>query len=422
MAYGEVSTEQVSLTQNLVLVSDLGADTGSATWAVADVTPPEITVFGGTSLTVPQVPDAYVELGATGFDQQDGCLVVEIEGASELDTLVATGDGPAHKVVYSAVDAAGNSRTVTRLVTVASSCKPPSFPCPQLEGVVCATCLPDVPCLCLSPITIGSDNTVDSDGTVAARAPGGFVPHVDTRDPSLSMRGDGQLGQTPDGTTVMYDYLEVGWPYEDGGATAWDATEGNVTAHVSRFGVAAISSSTVAFSDLDMNQFEDGAFSEAFHSQFEAQESTSDLRVPLPPPWQIAAAAGVDTEAVIVTGIVAASIVITSEVIFPSGLEVAAVAHFEKALMDDPGGIFTDPDFMAYGEVSTEQVDYTNWLVAAAAGYGFSVGVRIISVEAVGGELTVTSMVFFPVDQRSAASTFSDALLTSGTSGIPSTW
>ncbi|KAK3271664.1 hypothetical protein CYMTET_20002 [Cymbomonas tetramitiformis] len=249
MAYGEVSTEQVSLTQNLVLVSDLGADTGSATWAVADVTPPEITVFGGTSLTVPQVPDAYVELGATGFDQQDGCLVVEIEGASELDTLVATGDGPAHKVVYSAVDAAGNSRTVTRLVTVASSCKPPSFPCPQLEGVVCATCLPDVPCLCLSPITIGSDNTVDSDGTVAARAPGGFVPHVDTRDPSLSMRGDGQLGQTPDGTTVMYDYLEVGWPYEDGGATAWDATEGNVTAHVSRFGVAAISSSTVTPED-----------------------------------------------------------------------------------------------------------------------------------------------------------------------------
>ena len=75
-----------------------------------DTTPPQITLNGDQTLGLP-IGDNYLEAGATATDVTDGDVVVTISGSigSEIGTYIIT---------YSAVDAAGNSSSVTRTVVV----------------------------------------------------------------------------------------------------------------------------------------------------------------------------------------------------------------------------------------------------------------------------------------------------------------
>ncbi len=80
--------------------------------ASADVTPPVITIIGGTPITV-LASSTYNDLGATAFDNIDGTTTV-----TTIFNNVNTSATGTYSVVYSATDTAGNNATATRTVIV----------------------------------------------------------------------------------------------------------------------------------------------------------------------------------------------------------------------------------------------------------------------------------------------------------------
>ena len=75
-----------------------------------DITPPVITLNGGDAALT--VGDTYTEQGATATDDTDGNVEVTLSG--NVDTSTAG----VYTITYTATDAAGNSATATRTVTV----------------------------------------------------------------------------------------------------------------------------------------------------------------------------------------------------------------------------------------------------------------------------------------------------------------
>ena len=75
-----------------------------------DTTKPVITLNGDASLSIEQ-GTAYIEDNATAVDAVDGSVDVVISGTVGADAGVYT-------LTYTAVDAAGNSESITRTVTV----------------------------------------------------------------------------------------------------------------------------------------------------------------------------------------------------------------------------------------------------------------------------------------------------------------
>ncbi|MDH5394132.1 MAG: DUF5011 domain-containing protein [Gammaproteobacteria bacterium] len=91
--------------------------TRSRTVTVSDTTAPVITLNGAAAITLAQ-GDAYTEAGATAFDNVDGAVSVTITGS------VNTSTAGTYILTYSASDAAGNTATKTRTVTVSDTTAP----------------------------------------------------------------------------------------------------------------------------------------------------------------------------------------------------------------------------------------------------------------------------------------------------------
>ncbi|MDB4745004.1 DUF5011 domain-containing protein, partial [Verrucomicrobia bacterium] len=85
--------------------------------AVADVIPPEISLEGDTEILLPYGM-AYNEQGAKAVDDVDGELDVTIEGEVDVNVI---GD---YEVTYTASDAADNTTTLIRTVSVALGLRP----------------------------------------------------------------------------------------------------------------------------------------------------------------------------------------------------------------------------------------------------------------------------------------------------------
>ena len=78
---------------------------------VADVTPPVITVQGTNPLLI-VIGSEYTDANATATDNVDGTVAVTSSGSVDTETLGT------YTITYTAEDAAGNSATATRVVTV----------------------------------------------------------------------------------------------------------------------------------------------------------------------------------------------------------------------------------------------------------------------------------------------------------------
>ncbi|MBL0342838.1 MAG: DUF5011 domain-containing protein [Bacteroidetes bacterium] len=79
-----------------------------------DTTAPIITLNGSAATEI-DLQEAYTEAGATAVDDEDGAIAVSISGVVDNDLK---GD---YTITYSATDAAGNTATAERTVTVVNS-------------------------------------------------------------------------------------------------------------------------------------------------------------------------------------------------------------------------------------------------------------------------------------------------------------
>ena len=126
-----------------------------------DTVPPVITLNGDAAVTL-SVGDSYVEAGATAIDEVDGEVAVSISGA------VDTGTAGTYTLTYSAVDAAGNASSVTRVVTV-NAIIIPDTTAPVVTLLGSATVSIDVGADFTDP---GATATDDRDGELAVTVTG----------------------------------------------------------------------------------------------------------------------------------------------------------------------------------------------------------------------------------------------------------
>ncbi len=87
--------------------------TASTTAASADTTPPVVTLNGAAAMQL-TVGDAFTDPGATATDNVDGDLTAKIVETGSVDTTTVG----SYTLTYSATDAAGNTGSASRLVTV----------------------------------------------------------------------------------------------------------------------------------------------------------------------------------------------------------------------------------------------------------------------------------------------------------------
>ncbi|WP_182011366.1 DUF5011 domain-containing protein [Vibrio sp. B1FLJ16] len=112
-------TAGVPLLGALLLAGCGGSDGGndSSASAAKDTTAPVITLAGLQAMTV-EAGTAYNELNASALDDIDGNVIVTTSGDVDTSTLGV------YTVIYTATDAAGNSSTATREVTVVDTTAP----------------------------------------------------------------------------------------------------------------------------------------------------------------------------------------------------------------------------------------------------------------------------------------------------------
>jgi len=89
--------------------------------AVADTTPPVITLNGSATISIVQGAN-YTDLGATAIDNIDGTVSVSTSGS------VNTATAGVYTITYTATDASGNTSTKTRTVTVSSTVEEDTTP------------------------------------------------------------------------------------------------------------------------------------------------------------------------------------------------------------------------------------------------------------------------------------------------------
>ena len=80
---------------------------------VADTTNPVISLTGGTYITI-IVGASFTDPGATATDNRDGNLTSSITTTGTVNTSAAG----SYSITYSVSDAAGNSASVRRYITV----------------------------------------------------------------------------------------------------------------------------------------------------------------------------------------------------------------------------------------------------------------------------------------------------------------
>lgn len=99
--------------------TDASGNVGTATRTVTvvDTTAPVITVTGGENITV-QIGETYTELGATFTDNLDAAGNATVATTSDTVDTATVGT---YTITYTATDSAGNTSTVTRIVTVSDT-------------------------------------------------------------------------------------------------------------------------------------------------------------------------------------------------------------------------------------------------------------------------------------------------------------
>ena len=105
----------------------VGADTAPP--VVSDVEPPVVTLTGDAALQI-TVGDTFTDPGATAFDETDGDLTAHINVSGAVDTATAG----LYTLTYSATDAAGNTGSASRVVTVVASALSTSAPTLEEAG------------------------------------------------------------------------------------------------------------------------------------------------------------------------------------------------------------------------------------------------------------------------------------------------
>jgi hypothetical protein len=190
--------------------------------AVPDTAAPVMSLVGDAAVTVMQLA-SYTDDGAVAEDAVDGFVAVTATGVAAVDTSLP-GE---FEVVYTAADAAGNTATAKRRVTVEALCKEPSFLCED-DGS-CAVCDGDT-CLCLGGIVLEVVEVVE------------FVVEADTEPPVLTMKlGDGgRWAENDDGSRYVFHIVAQFAPFVDPGASAVDARDGDLTSTIAAFGSAAV--------------------------------------------------------------------------------------------------------------------------------------------------------------------------------------
>ncbi len=91
--------------------------TGSFTVTVRDTTPPLVTLNGAATMTI-EMGSAFIDPGATAADAVAGAPTVSVGGSVNTALLGV------YTLTYSATDAAGNTGSATRTVTVRDSTRP----------------------------------------------------------------------------------------------------------------------------------------------------------------------------------------------------------------------------------------------------------------------------------------------------------
>ena len=251
-----------SVTYNVSDSQGNAATEAARTINVVDTTAPVITLLGANPQTA-EAGDPYVELGATAFDIGDG----DLTGAIVIDaSAVDTGTVGSYAVTYNVSDSSGNAATeVTRTVDVVDTTAPVIAligPNPQNievgdpysefgavafdagDGDLSGAIVIDASGVDTS--TVGSYsvtyNVSDSSGNAATEVVR-TVNVVDTTAPVISL-----VGANP-------QTIEVGDPYVELGATAFDVGDGDLTGSIvidaTGVNTGAIGSYTVTYNVSD---------------------------------------------------------------------------------------------------------------------------------------------------------------------------
>ena len=101
---------------------------GGGTTTSADTTPPVISIIGSASIRITE-GDTYTDAGATAIDDVSGDLTSSIVTTNPVDTSTPG----TYTVTYTVTDAAGNTTTVGRIVTVLAA--PPADTTPPVISI-----------------------------------------------------------------------------------------------------------------------------------------------------------------------------------------------------------------------------------------------------------------------------------------------
>jgi len=238
-----------------------GPDVGAyeAQGGAVDTTPPVITLSGPGTLTL-EVGSGFTDPGATAYDETDGDLTGEIIVDSNVDVLTLG----TYTVTYDVSDAAGNAAAqVVRTVHVVDTTAPVITRLGDAEvSIEAGSAYTD-------PGATASDNydgdltsAIVVDNDVDAAEPGVYTVTYDVADSSGNAAT--QVVRTVyvvDTATPVITLLgpatvtlEVGSAFTDPGATAYDATDGDLTGAIvvgSNVNVLALGAYAVTYNVTD---------------------------------------------------------------------------------------------------------------------------------------------------------------------------
>jgi hypothetical protein len=200
---------------------------------VTDTEAPVITLVGEHSVSV-YLGEPFVDPGATASDACDGDLTnaIAVRSAVNVDVVGV------YTVTYQVWDRAGNKAEETRQVRVWRD-EPPTI---ALLGnnpfdVECGAVFTDPGVTAMDDVDGDLSDAVITTGTVDSDIPGAYLLAYNVADSAGNMADEATRTirvvdtQAPVITLSGADPLEIAYgdPYEDPGATAWDACDGELT-------------------------------------------------------------------------------------------------------------------------------------------------------------------------------------------------
>ena len=218
--------------------SDIAGNISSATRNVnvvaapPDITPPVITMNGGTPITI-ALNLVYTDLGATAFDNVDATTTVNII-FNDVNTA-ATGT---YTVVYSSTDAALNTATTSRTVNVILDAVAPAVTVLGANPMTIIKTIAYIEGGATAVDNIDATTTVVISGSVNVNATGTyFMVYTATDSSGNSASSTRTVNVIEDNIAPVItilgsnpDSLIVGGTYTDAGATALDNIDGVVSA------------------------------------------------------------------------------------------------------------------------------------------------------------------------------------------------